>query len=83
MASTNHQNYSFRRTLCHLLRFCEFGNDMFVDEVWGRRKVGRKLQRSTTSAENLIPLGSLGARRRERRGAREEKEVRLLRTVVG
>ena len=54
---------------------------MFFDGFWGWRKVGPKSQRSATLADNWIPMGSFCAGRRERRGAGEEKEEGLLRTV--
>ena len=51
-------------------------------EFLDRRSVSPKSQRSATLADNLIPVGSFGARRRERQCVGEEKEEGLLRTVV-
>ena len=54
---------------------------MFIYEFSCRRKIGQTSQTSATLADNLIRMGSFGAGRRERRGAGEEKEEGLLRTV--
>ena len=52
-----------------------------LDEFWARQKVGKQSQMSATLAANLIPSGWFWRGRRDRRGAREEKEEGLLRTV--
>ena len=59
MGSESHQNPSFG--FPRFILFFEISCVFFVDEFWGRRKVGRKSQRTATSADNLIPMGSFGA----------------------
>ena len=62
--------------------FCEVSNKcVFLIRFLGHRTVGNESQISLTFAANLIPMGSFGRGRRERRGAQEEKDEVLLRTV--
>ena len=55
--------------------------NVFVYELLGGQTVGQQLQTSTTLADSLILLGSFGRGRREKRGARAEKDEGPLRTA--
>ena len=61
--------------------FDEVLKKMYFCVLLGRRTVSQQSQKSKMLADSLIPMGSFGAGRRERRGAGEEKEEGLLRTV--
>ena len=63
------------------LRFCRVSNLLFFYELLVRQEVGPKSRMSVTLADNLVPRGSFGRGRREKRWAGVEEEKGLLRTV--
>ena len=79
MTAKSHQHRGLKRPRLQFFRFSKVLKRLLfflVDEVRGQRTAGNKLKMSATLADHLVPRGSFGRGRRERRCAREEKERR-------